>query len=283
MNPNNLKDCLTKFWTPKKCGKSGEPEDFIEQHDMILGRTLIADPADLLEQLEENIFNFQKFDMIEWSDFLRRANLAEYLKSDYIRLALDVTTTRPAIGKGEFLFVSCFSNLGFANGKGDIVDFKSGKRCEFKGIRSTLSGDSRVYRQMNKSIIYSIFSLFGTGSSYDHFNRKCAEDIDELLKSKPGLINEVLKRLQNLTEPDLSFIRPFAELYEIKKDIFTVVGAMQFCIYLKIQNSQYILFTNDEGFKCFEQPRNADEAYHIVNGLKLSSWQTGDYGMTIGM
>ena len=111
MNPNNLKDCLTKFWTPKKCGKSGEPEDFIEQHDMILGRTLMADPADLLEQLEENIFNFQKFDMIEWSDFLRRANLAEYLKSDYIRLALDVTTTRPAIGKGEFLFVSCFSNL----------------------------------------------------------------------------------------------------------------------------------------------------------------------------
>ena len=164
-----------------------------------------------------------------------------------------------------------------------MVDFKSGNRCEFKGIRSTLSGDSRVYRQMNKSIIYSIFSLFGTGSSYDHFNRKCAGDIDELLKSKPGLINEVLKRLQNLTEPDLSFIRPFAELYEIKKDIFTVVGAMQLCVYLKIQNSQYILFTNDEGFKCFEQPRNADEAYHIVNGLKLSSWQTGDYGMTIGM
>ena len=58
MNPNNLKDCLTKFWTPKKCGKSGEPEDFIEQHDMILGRTLMADPADLLEQLEATKASF---------------------------------------------------------------------------------------------------------------------------------------------------------------------------------------------------------------------------------
>ena len=283
MESNNLKNYLNKFWTPRKRKKNGDPEDFISQHDLILSKTLVADPADLLEQLNENTFNFQNFELIKWADFLNRANLAEYLKPEYISLALDVTTSRPAIGKGEFLFVSCFSNLGFANGNGDIVDFKNGKKCEFKGLRSTLSGESNKFRQMNKSIIYSIFSLFDTGTEHEHFNRKCAEDIDELLKTKPSLINEVLKRLQNLNQPDISFIKPFAELYNVKPDIFNVVGAMQLCTYLKAENAQYILFTNDEGFCCYEAPKSPEEAYRIVNALKLSSWQTRDYGMTIGL
>ena len=283
MESNNIKSYLAKFWTPKKCGKCGEPSDFINQHDMILGETLIADPKDLLEQLNENIFNFQNFDLITWDSFLKNAKLAEYLKPDYIKYALDVTTSRPAIGKGEFLFVSCFSNLGFAQGKGDIVDLKSGKKCEFKGLRSTLSGDGKEYKQMNKSLIFSIFSLFNTGTSHDHFNRKCAEDIDKLLSEKPDLLPEVLKKLQNLVKPNISFIKPFAELYNIKNDIFNIVGAMQLSLYLKTQDAQYIMFTNNEGFRCFEYPKSEEEAYDIVKSLKLSSWLTRDYGMTIGL
>ena len=103
------------------------------------------------------------------------------------------------------------------------------------------------------------------------------------MKTKPSLINEVLKRLQNLNQPDISFIKPFAELYNVKPDIFNVVGAMQLCTYLKAENAQYILFTNDEGFCCYEAPKSPEEAYRIVNALKLSSWQTRDYGMTIGL
>ena len=283
MESNNQKECLSKFWTPKKCGKSGDPADFIDQHDMILNETLLVSPEDLLEQLNENEFTFQKFDLIPWTDFLKRADLAEYLKPDYIKYALDVTTSRPAIGKGEFLFVSCFSNLGFASGKGDIIDLRNNQICEFKGIRSTLSSDGKIYKQMDKSVIYSIFALFEMGTQHDHFNRKCASDIDQMLEDRPELLEKVLELLQNVQEPLMDFVRVFADLYRVKKDIFNVVGAMQLSIYMKNQKASYILFTNEDGFCCFDAPKSAEEAFNIVKGLKLSSWQTGDYGMTIGI
>lgn len=280
MDSNNLNKCLIDYWTAKKCGKHTE---IAKQHGMLLLKNLKVDPDDLFEQINENTFKFQTFPLIQWSDFLKRANLAEYLKPEYIKDALEVTTSRPAIGRGEFLFVSCFSNLGFANGKGDIIDLKTNRICEFKGIRSTLSGDNKAFKQMNKSLIYSVFSLFETGGEYDHFNRDCAAQLDNLLKDHPNILPKVLERLQNVSEPNMKVSRAFAELYKIKPDLFNVVGAMQLFIYMLVQNASYILLTNNEGFCCYEKPQTPQDAYRIVTELKLSSWQTGDYGMTIGI
>ena len=53
MESNNIKSYLNKFWTPQKCGKNGNPEDFISQHDLILSKTLVAEPSDLLDQLND--------------------------------------------------------------------------------------------------------------------------------------------------------------------------------------------------------------------------------------
>lgn len=280
MDSKTLNKCLINYWTDKKSGKH---EELIKQHGMLLLKNLKVEADDLFEQIEENTFKFQTFPMISWNEFLNRANLAEYLKPEYVKDALEVTSSRPAIGKGEFLFVSCFSNLAFSTGKGDVIDLKTGKICEFKGIRSTLSGDSKVYRQMNKSLIYSIFSMFETSGEYDHFNRDCADDISKLLKDKPNLLVKVLERLQNVYEPNTKIAHAFAELYNIKNDLFTVVGAMQLFIYMLVQKASFILFTNNEGFCCFARPQTPDDAFRIVKGLKLSSWQTGDYGMTIGI
>lgn len=280
MDSNNLNKCLVDYWTAKKCGKHTE---IIKQHGMLLLKNLKVDPEDLFEQINENKFTFQTFKLIPWSEFLNRANLAEYLKPEYIKDALEVTTSRPAIGKGEFLFVSCFGNLGFASGKGDIIDLNTNRTCEFKGVRSTLSGDNKTYKQMNKSLIYSVFSLFETGGEYTHFNRECAAEIDKLLKDKPNLLPKVLERLQNVSEPNMKVSRAFAELYNIKPDIFNIVGAMQLYIYMNVQKASYILFTNNEGFCCYEKPQTPQDAYRIVTELKLSSWMEGDYGMTIGL
>lgn len=280
MDSNNLNTYLTTYWTDKKSGKNRE---LAKQHGMLLLKNLKADPKDLFEQIGENVFKFQTFPLISWGDFLRRANLAEYLKPEYVNDALEITSARPAIGKGEFLFVSCFSNLTFTGGKGDIVDLNTGKLCEFKGIRSTLSGNSKFYKQMNKSLIYSIFSLFETSGEYDHFNRDCAAELDNLLKDKPNLLVKVLERLQNVYEPNTKLSHAFAELYNIKGDLFTVVGAMQLLIYMLVQRASYILLTNNEGFCCYERPQTPLDAFRIVKELKLSSWQTGDYGMTIGI
>lgn len=140
-----------------------------------------------------------------------------------------------------------------------------------------------MFKQMNKSLIYSVFSLFDTGAQYTHFNRECAADIDNLLKDKPNILPKVLARLQNVSEPNMKVSKAFAELYNIKSDLFNVVGAMQLYIYMNVQNASYILFTNNDGFCCYEKPQTPQDTYRIVTELKLSSWMEGDYGMTIGI
>lgn len=280
MDLNSLNDLLPKFWTSKKCGKH---EGLANQHGMLLMKNLLVKPEDLFEQLGKNIFNFQNFPKISWGDFLKRANLAEYLKPEYINDALNVTTARPAIGKGEFLFASCFSNIGFSGGKGDLYDMRTNKLVEFKGIRSTMSGDGKEYKQMNRSLMYSVFSQFNTSTQFDHFNRECGEDLDELLKRQPDKIGTILKMLQNLSNENTKIANEFASLYKLKGNIFNTVGAMQLYIYMNLQNASFLLMTNEQGFCCFEKPKQPIDAYNIVANIKLSSWETGNRAMTIGI
>lgn len=280
MNNNELREELKKYWTPKRYGKH---EELPNQHGMLLLKNLKVDPKDLFEQIYENRFDFQSFSKIMWTDFLKRAKLAEYLRPEYLKDALNVTSSRPAIGKGEFLLVSCFSNLGFAPTKGDIVDFNTGKLCEIKGARATLSGDNKAFCQMNKSIMFSVYSLFNTGAHFDHFNRECAKELDELLKTNPKLVVKVLELLQNIRPVSASLAEDFAELYNIKPDLFVTVGAMQLYTYMSMQNADFLIMVDNEGFCCFERPKTAIESQRIISSINLSSWQTGDYGMTVSI
>ena len=88
----------------------------------MLERNLIAKPEDLFEQLNSNKFTFQNFGPIKLVSFLKKAKLDSYLKPEYVEDALKVTTPQPAIGKGEFLLVSCFKNINFAQESGDLID-----------------------------------------------------------------------------------------------------------------------------------------------------------------
>lgn len=280
MDLNSLNELLPKFWTKQKCGKH---EGLDNQHGMLLMKHLLVNPKDFFEQLKINIFTFQNFSKIAWSDFLKRANLSEYLKPEYLNDALNITTARPAIGKGEFLFVSCFSNIGFSTGKGDLVDLRNNILVEFKGIRSTVSGDGKQYKQMNRSLMYSVFSQFDTSCQTDHFNRDCAEELDELLKQHPNKTVKVLTLLQNITNENTKIAEEFASLYKLKGNIFNIVGAMQLYTYLRLQKAAYLLMTNEQGFCCFECPKQPIDAYNIITNIKLSSWETGNRGMTIGI
>ena len=280
MDLNSLNELLPKFWTKQKCGKH---EGLDNQHGMLLMKHLLVNPKDFFEQLKINIFTFQNFSKIAWSDFLKRANLSEYLKPEYLNDALNITTARPAIGKGEFLFVSCFSNIGFSTGKGDLIDLRNNILVEFKGIRSTVSGDGKQYKQMNRSLMYSVFSQFDTSCQTDHFNRDCAEELDELLKQHPNKTVKVLTLLQNITNENTKIAEEFASLYKLKGNIFNIVGAMQLYTYLRLQKATYLLMTNEQGFCCFECPKQPIDAYNIITNIKLSSWETGNRGMTIGI
>lgn len=280
MDLNSLNTLLPKFWTSKKCGKH---EGLAVQHGMLLLKNLMVSPELLFEQLEKNTFTFKNFGKIQWSEFLEKANLSDFLKTNYVKDALNVTTARPAIGKGEFLFASCFANLGFTDGKGDIVDMRNNARVEFKGIRSTLSGDGREYKQMNKSLMYSVFSLFNTSTQYDHFNRDCGKDLDDLLAQNPEKTVGVLKLLQNINNTNDGIARNFAKLYALKPNIFDVVGAMQLYIYMTMQKASFLLMTNDQYFCCFEYPKTPMDAYNVISTIKLSSWDAGNRAMTVGI
>lgn len=280
MDFSSLNTLLPKFWTEKKCGKH---DGLAAQHGMLLMKNLLVKPEDLFEQLEKNRFTFGNLAKIQWSEFLNRAKLAEYLKPNYINDALNVTTARPAIGKGEFLFASCFANIGFNPGKGDLVDMNTGDNIEFKGIRSTLSGDGKEYRQMNKSLMYSIFSLFNTSTQFDHFNRDSARELDRLLRIQPEKTYNVLKLLQNISNASDKVANEFTRLYKMKNDIFNVAGAMQLHIYMTLQRATFLVMTNEQGFCCFNKPTDAMSAYNIITSIKLSSWETGNRAMTIGI
>lgn len=281
MDKEQLKSEIVKYWTEKRRGNYVE---LAEQHDLLLTKYLKVNPADLFEQIYENKFIFQPFSKIKWSEFLKSAKLAEYLQPEYVDAALRVASARrPAIGKGEFLLVSCFSNLGFTKNKGDLIDLNNGKKCEIKGMRSTLSGDNNRYYQMNKSLMYSIYSLFDTGAHFDHFNRECAKELDEMLKTKPKLIKKVLGFLQNIRPADESLAEYFVELYNTKPDLFITVGAMQLFTYMYLQDASYLMMVDNDGFCCFEKPETVFDAQKIIANLNLSSWETGDYGMLISM
>lgn len=280
MDLNELRDLLVKYWTAEKCGKH---TDLANQHGMILLKNLLVSPEDCFAQFEQNVFKFMPFSKISWNDFLKRANLSEYLRPSYVHDALNVTTTRPAIGKGEFLFASCFKNIGFSNEAGDLVDLTNGAKIEFKGIRSNLSGDGAKYRQMNKSLMYSVFALFDTNKEYEHFNKAAAKEIDELLNTDPNKIVKVLELLQNISNSSRTIAQQFGKLYSLHPDLFNIVGAMQLYIYLHVQKASFLVMTNDQGFCCFKTPETPEEAYNIIDNLKLSTWYAGTCSMSIGI
>ena len=108
MDFNSLNKLLNDFWTPQKYGKH---KDIANQHGMLLLKHLKTSPEAFFEFLNKNTFKFQNISGISWNDFLTRSGLNGYLNDGYIEDALKITTARPAIGKGEFLFVSSFKNI----------------------------------------------------------------------------------------------------------------------------------------------------------------------------
>lgn len=284
MNFNSLNTLLNSYWTKQKVGKHA---DMPNQHGLLLMKNLKTDPEDFFEKLKTTGFKFQEFDTIPWSEVLSRSGLADFLKPEYVDDALKITTTRPAIGKGEFLFVSCFNNIGFASGKGDLVDLGTNSKIEVKGVRSTISGDGDSYKMMNNSIITTAFAVYDTSDTLKYFNRDCAKRLEEKIKESNNdkvKLEELLKRLQNVKNESRAVARTFVSLYnENKPNLFSLVGAMQLYMYMK--EIEFLLMVNDIGFKCIKNDNNPETFVKLFDKqyIKLSSWETGARGMEMSI
>ncbi len=290
MNSSSLNTLLPNFWTKEKSGKH-TPEDLANLHGVLLLKNLKVEPTMFFDEIID--FKFGPISKTSWSEFLNIAQISEYLKPNYVNDALHITTPRPAIGIGEFLFVSCFKNIGFAKTSGDLIDLNTNELIECKGNRAVLSGDNNsVYKEMNDSVMTTICSIFNENLGTDHFNRDAAKEISRLIGKDKDKTLHVFRHLQNLINPIESTAINFAKLYQTENDdLFTVVGAMQIYIYMNLNRGNkknpiypaYLMMANDDGFCCFKRPTTAAEALLIAQNVKLSSWGTGYRGMSVGI
>lgn len=275
VNGGELSKYLKEFWTEKKCGKHPE---LMDKHKAILLNDLVVSPKDLFEQLNKNIFTFQNFGPIKLSEFLTKAKLDSYLKPEYLQHALTVTTHQPAIGKGEFLLVSCFKNINFSFESGDLTD-DNGNRIEVKGNHSSIAGVNG-FKQMNKSIMFSIYRLFNTNPDYEDLTMKCAENLEDLLSKNPEQIKKTMLLLQNNVKESYELANNMTELYNETPHLLDIVAAAHLFVYLKVQNANYLMALNDKAFAGFEAPKTLRQSYEIIKHFNVNGWTTGNKGIT---
>lgn len=287
---SDMNELLQEYWTKTKCGKHN-PKDLIMEHGLRLKTYAIVDVEDIMEQIKKNDYSIDSMPRTSWSKFLKEAKLDDYLKPEYVQSALDVQLGRPAIGVGEFLFVSCFGNLAFASESGDLIDTKRKKRIEFKGNRSTFSGDAEnvQYLEMNKGILSTISAQFAEYKSVENgssFNREFCKVIDDKLKDYPDKIEMIISLCQNVSvkgKPSNKLTEMFSTLYRDKGDLFYVVAAMHCYAYLTAQKADYLMMANDKGYMCCETPKDALDAWKIVRNLNVTSWAIGKKGFSVSL
>lgn len=304
-NEEKLKQLLTQYWI--KTGRIGKhSNNIVYSHYNLLNSTLKVKPEDLFEQIYKNKFNPENYlNRCSWSKVISDANLSEYLNEEYIKMALCINDSRPALGKGEFLLVSCFGNLGLAHENGDIITLDSKLKIEMKGKRASLNGDSKQYKEMSKRIMVCVFNSLGLPinselTNHEHFNRSESIFLNDVIKKhniSDENISKMFMHLQNYNEKllDKQLATCATKLFRQSSnaDIFSIVAAEQLCVYAKLEKFNYLTLCNDNGFQCFKTPlKNFDNeisyeelqnALRIINNLSISSWYTGTKSMEISI
>lgn len=287
VNEAELMKYLKEFWTEKKGGKHS---DLIKKHKAILVNDLLVSPKDLFEQLNKNTFIFQNFGPFKLNSFLKNAKLDSYLKPEYVQHTLEVTTPQPSIGKGEFLLVSCFNNINFANEAGDLTD-NDGNRIEVKGNHAPIGGP-KGFDQMNKGIMFSIYYLFGTSPDYNDFTMSCSKDLQEKLKDNREKISDTMKLLQNNHTKSNELAKAMTDIFNDKLNtgkkeeqeylLLNIVAAAHLYAYLKMQNANFLFSINESRFAGFETPKTLEQSYNIIfKYFDVNGWTTGNKGITM--
>lgn len=288
VNTNDLGKYVKNFWTDKKSGKHPE---LAEKHKDLLKEDILVDPKDLFEQLKSNTFTFQDFGPLKLSNFLKSSKLDSYLKPEYVKHALDVTTHQPQVGKGEFLLVSCFNNINFSDVAGDLTD-NDGNKIEVKGNHAPMGGP-KGFKQMNKSIMFSIFRQFNTNPDSEDFTIECSKHIQKLLIDNKDTQKAVMLLLQNNSDESNKLADDMVSLFndllnepmnEKEKELILlkVVAAEHLYAYLHLHKANFLFAINDSLFSGFATPDSLQKSYEIiVKNFDVAGWTTGNTGITL--
>lgn len=279
INKEDLKKELANFWTAEKSGKH---KDIASKHGTILIKDLLVKPGDFFEQANKNKFIFSEFRPIPLSKFLQKAKLDSFVKPEYVEDCLKVVTSQPAIGKGEFLLVSCFKNINFNKESGDLID-SEGHRVEVKGARAALGSTySGNYKTMSKDLTYSIFSQFDTNPGGESLTIEAFDDLEKLLKNNGSKLKDVMNLLQNTDYTDRKVLKEMIALFNQVGHLKEIVAASHLYQYLKNQEASYLIALNDKMFAGFKSPSSVKEAYIIIkDNFKVTGWTSGNSGISI--
>ena len=275
---------MNEFWTKEKLGKhpevAGRAKDLYSEY-------ALCDAVKLLARLKESKFKFGNNGPIKWKELLAKANLDDCLKQEYIKAALDVTTHQPSIGKGEFLLVSVFDNIGFAKGKGDLVDTITKKTAEVKGNAGALcNAYSGVYRVLNDGILRAVFTHFKMTPPSGLDNKTC-QALEQYVARNDAELKYVLTAFRNTQATRIPVIDNAMKSFKDRKDtrnLLNTIAAMHLYEYLSIEKSDYLIAVNNDKFMCFQAPTSVYQAENIISEYFTADyWRVSKGGVTISL
>lgn len=278
---SDLESLVNEYWTNDKLGKHSELK---AEHLDILQKCLLIEPELFKQDLFRNKLNLRNLES-SISSILTNTKLNGDLRNTYLRMCLDVTTDRPAIGKGEFLFAASFSNIGFSKDTGDLIDIDTREKIEVKGISATLgNSQNKRLRAMTGQTMYTIFKMLGIDdvARTDYYlSEENAKKIKVAIGLDQDKARKVFTYLQNLRNENEALAKAAVQLYFEKKQLIRTVAAMHLFTYMKIENNDYLLILNDRDFMLSKAPSTLAESYNIVDKLAVKPWHQGEYGIKV--
>lgn len=270
---------IDEYWTAEKLGKH---KNLKSDHGDILLKTLIVNPEEFKSDLFNNRLKLGNFSS-SIDSILTGTKLNGDLRREYLEMCLGVTTERPAIGKGEFLFAASFKNIGFASDSGDLIDVDSKAKIEVKGISAVLgNGQNGTYKQMSERLMRTIArQLQIDGMHRWQLDEENAMMIKEKVALNRSLAVQTLTILQNVYRENEAVARQAADVYFREGQLIRTVAAMHLLMYMKREKSDYLLIVNDERFTMVKCPDDVSGAYDIISKLTIKPWREGDYGIKV--
>ena len=263
---------MNEFWTKEKLGKH---PTVAENAKRLYSEYAMCSPEKLLARLQESIFKFGDVKPVEFRNMLMFANLDDCLKPEYVDAALKVTTARPSIGRGEFLLASLFANIGFAKHKGDLIDLKTKRMAELKGVAATINGENTLNPQLLGNV-YHHFNLTPPSS----LNQNSLYALQSVCRNADD-VKYILAAFRNTKSINVDVIEATVKVCPQAKSLFLALAAMHLYEYLHNEQASYLFALNNKAFRCFNAPQFVSQAVDILKHFSISEWKVGETGFKI--
>jgi hypothetical protein len=168
-----------------------------------------------------------------------------------------IKITQPVEGPGENYLWSLFSNLDFAQSKGDLVDTINNYKIEVKGDSGSL-GSNTTGREWNEKSSKDLCSLIDTSISEKErtylmksctFGTEVARCLETALKSNPSdqVLEKICYIISNYNDIPKEDIKSFIQLVRLKPDyqnILKLVIALHMKLYSEDENFDKLFLFN---------------------------------------